>query len=418
MSAMTNGALRDCRRAGIGIFANLALQKLDGRYYCSSYTALEFQLLDAVELPVTVLTPAQPAGGEALAEYVELDGSQPRVIELPPEPRTPGTLVTVMPHIYRRLRQVVSDERKRWRGTIVWELNPTNQIAFMLSQASAIPAFIWLPADTFRYGRTAFQHGYTRMVRAQALLWLLQQRAALTVLASRARGLIVAGGELARKLKHRNPNIFQLAETTLRASEIEPGIVERRFGAADGEFRILTVCRIVPVKRLELLMRALAELRANGINATMTIVGPALDEKYEAFLRQAVIDGGLLGKVRFLGRLSHGEKLSDCYRQADVFAMASSTEGSPKVIPDAFAKGLPVVSTNVGGVPDLVEHGRTGLLVEDGTPSSLAAALRLLADNAGLRNRMSKEAVQNAHLFTVEAQFQKMRSWLNVHCAA
>lgn len=85
--------------------------------------------------------------------------------------------------------------------------------------------------------------------------------------------------------------------------------------------------------------------------------------------------------------------LLDLYRRADVFAMPSRGDCMPQALAEAAAAGLPLVSTPVGAIPEIVSDGRNGLLVPAGSPRELRHALRLLATNVGLRLAMGRESL-------------------------
>ena len=86
------------------------------------------------------------------------------------------------------------------------------------------------------------------------------------------------------------------------------------------------------------------------------------------------------------------------YRDADIFTLAPREEGFGNAFAEALASGLPVVGSTVGGIPELVEHGKNGFLVPPGEPMAIAAGIRHLADHADLRqdigrwNRLQAEA--------------------------
>lgn len=85
--------------------------------------------------------------------------------------------------------------------------------------------------------------------------------------------------------------------------------------------------------------------------------------------------------------------LLDLYRRADVFAMPSRGDCMPQALAEAAAAGLPLVSTPVGAIPEIVSDGRNGLLVPAGSPSDLCRALRLLAANSAMREAMGRESL-------------------------
>ena len=154
---------------------------------------------------------------------------------------------------------------------------------------------------------------------------------------------------------------------------------------------VLTVGRLHPRKgQLETLNALLAlppELRAR---VEYRLVGTASRPTYERHLRDAAATADF--PVHFLGDVSDA-RLQDVYSEADVFALTSldhghSVEGFGLVYLEASAHGLPVVAHQVGGVPEAVEDGVTGLLVQPNRPLELSAAFaRLLTDEA-LRLRL------------------------------
>jgi colanic acid/amylovoran biosynthesis glycosyltransferase len=140
--------------------------------------------------------------------------------------------------------------------------------------------------------------------------------------------------------------------------------------------RILNVGRTVPEKGQALLIEAVADLAARGMEARLTIVGggPQLDE-----LRALAKRLGVAQSVEFTGPVGQGEILSH-YERADVFAMPSFAEGIPVVLMEAMATGLPVVSTHIAGIPELVSNGQSGFLVQPGRADALRDALERVLD--------------------------------------
>lgn len=138
---------------------------------------------------------------------------------------------------------------------------------------------------------------------------------------------------------------------------------------------ILQVARLAEVKGQRLLIAALSEL-----DAVAVLVGRDLErgDAYEAELRAEADRLGVSGRVVFAG---YRDDVPALMAGCDVFCLPSSAEGLPLVVLEAMAAGKPVVATAVGGVPELVIHGETGLLVTAGDVDALRRALAdLLAD--------------------------------------
>jgi len=160
---------------------------------------------------------------------------------------------------------------------------------------------------------------------------------------------------------------------------------DRAASDSGDELRILNVGRLHPVKGQAVLLEALALLQADSVRARLTIVGDG--ERREALERRAA-ELGVTDGVTFAGSVGQDD-IRAYYERADVFCLPSFGEGIPVVLMEAMAMRVAVVSSRVMGIPELVEDEVGGLLVAPGRPDLLAAALRRLADNPELRERLA-----------------------------
>jgi len=143
-----------------------------------------------------------------------------------------------------------------------------------------------------------------------------------------------------------------------------------------------TVGRLAEVKRQDLLIHALAELRRSVPDARLLLVGDGPNRQQLTALAAGL---GLNDAVCFAGYRADRERL---LAAMDVFALSSDSEGTPLALLEAWAAGLPVVATAVGGLPELIDHGSTGLLVPRGDPASLSATLAGLLKDAPKRRAL------------------------------
>jgi glycosyltransferase involved in cell wall biosynthesis len=153
---------------------------------------------------------------------------------------------------------------------------------------------------------------------------------------------------------------------------LERGAARARFGLPLDAAVVAIVARLVSVKNIPLFLSAMARLRRPAI---ALVVG---DGSERAALERMSRDLGLGDRCRFLG---WQQDVHAVYAAADVVALTSTNEGSPVSLIEAMAAGRPVVSTAVGGVPDVVSHGQTGLLAPPGDAVALAAAIDELLDD-------------------------------------
>lgn len=144
---------------------------------------------------------------------------------------------------------------------------------------------------------------------------------------------------------------------------------------SEGKKRILSVGNIIPLKGQKRIIKSLADLRRNGINAELTIIGGSPGgSAYRSELESLILDLALSEHVNFAGSLSP-EQVAAHMSSANVFCLASEREGCPNVVREALACGLPVVATRVGGVPDLIPNDEYGYVVPPGDQEELTRSL-------------------------------------------
>jgi glycosyltransferase involved in cell wall biosynthesis len=136
--------------------------------------------------------------------------------------------------------------------------------------------------------------------------------------------------------------------------------------------RLLAVGRLVAVKGQGVLVEAVARLARDGVDVVATLVG---DGPRRAGLEALARDLGVADRIQFAGRVGQDD-IRRFYAEADVFCLPSFAEGIPVVLLEAMASGVPVVASRITGIPELIEDGRSGVLVPPGRRAALAAAGR------------------------------------------
>ncbi len=170
-----------------------------------------------------------------------------------------------------------------------------------------------------------------------------------------------------------------------------------------GENDVLFVCvaRFADQKNHALLLKAFAQGPASDPSALLILVGEGvLQEKLE----QQTHELGIARQVHFLGVRSD---IPELLGAMDVFALSSDYEGNPLSVMEAMAAGLPIAATAVGGVPNLLENGKEGFIVQPGNVQDLSNAMSLLLGNGELRQSLGKAAARRAREnFDVSAMVQ------------
>jgi glycosyltransferase involved in cell wall biosynthesis len=150
------------------------------------------------------------------------------------------------------------------------------------------------------------------------------------------------------------------------------------------------------IKGVEHLLAAVPEVLSKHPGTSFILVGDGPErDRYETMVDQRDIRA----KVRFVGRVAR-EATTEWYQQAGLMVVPSLDEAQGIVVLEAFAHGLPVVASNVGGIPDMVKDGYNGLLVPPGDSAKLAAGICRLLEDRELWSRCSFHARETAHRYS------------------
>lgn len=173
--------------------------------------------------------------------------------------------------------------------------------------------------------------------------------------------------------------------------------LERKGDTRDG-FTVGWAGRMVPVKSLDVLLHAVARLKATLYSIRVRLAGDGPEAKRLHHLSRTL---GLKDVVEFCGFVTD---ISDFLSTLDVFVLPSMQEGIPIAVLEAMRAGVPVVASAVGGIPEIIVHRKNGILVRPCDVDALASALGEIANDNGIRDRIGAEAKA-----TVSSRFSARR---------
>lgn len=244
-----------------------------------------------------------------------------------------------------------------------------------------------LPAQNFysclvgaitRTKTLATYHGPVELEWSQDLkgrlrLWFVRRAAdGVVVVCDLVKRLLVGLGFE----KDRIARIYNGIDPSPYAAHGHPSL-RRELGLPPGQKLVGMIANVRPSKGYDVFVRACAEVCKKHSDVTFLAVGD-VNEEVAAPIKCMCEQLSLGGRFRFLGFRSD---VSRILKELTVFVLASTSEGMPLAILEAMAAGTPVVSTNCGGIPEVVDHERTGLLVHPSDHRALSEAIsRLLAD--------------------------------------
>ena len=375
----------------ICIISHVKFYKSNGNYICQSGFAKLMEMVsplyNVVNLCVPIYTKNVPCG------YGQFNISNVKICSLPPYYKKSHLEVAALIHplaIIRALWPHIKHSDAVWItlpnfvSILAWVVCLMQSKAFALRVAGNFPYMLRL---AFQVRRIPVLGPFVGGAY-QLLLNAIIRTSVLT---------LVHGQELAKIYKRGNPQVVSFVGSTVYESEIATTIADSR----SKDFGLLYVGRLDFKKGLRELLIAGKNLLGKGYKLRIRLVGVGKDREE---IKKLAKDLGIDSRVEFVGWVPMGLRLQKEYRSAKLFLLPSYSEGSPKVVIEAMANGLPVVATNVGNVPYLLEHQQTGLVIPSRNVRALENSIETLLSNETIRQHMAKAALSRAREFTIEAE--------------
>ncbi|MBI3675786.1 MAG: glycosyltransferase [Proteobacteria bacterium] len=375
----------------LGIFTVKVFYLHDGRYFTyggfGDYLAEIRKYFDKVVLVAHVRRSAPPPGCYAVP------GGNLEIVPLPVVSSELGALVTI-PIVFWRSLGAIS------KMDVVHARLPdyTGIVGAVVARMYGVACFHQIIDDWQVLARTiplTSKFGLGALLRAHLLVYDWFERRV-------CRGQMVFAQGDSCYAKHGKSSDCELV---LSSAHHVGDVVAPRPRFERAPYTILNVGRLNSVKNQALLLQALARLNENADDWRLVVVGSG---PQEAELRLMAKKLNLEQWVTFAGQLAHGVELWKPYDAADVFVLSSVSEGTPKVLLEAMARGTPVVASAVSGVPTAVKHEKRGLLFASGDVDGLVSALGRMRDDTRLRTGCQLRAVEFAREQTVEAATRRM----------
>jgi len=224
------------------------------------------------------------------------------------------------------------------------------------------------------------------------------------------RNVMLATGGAAESPSAQNPNVHWIFSTSLPEQELK-ACSRRRDLPASNSARLIIVCRQERGKGIETVIEALPLILQSFPDATLDVVG---DGAELSNFKQLAVAHKVGGQVSFHGKVDHARVLQ-LLQQADLFCYPTASEGFPKAVLEALACGLPVVTTRVSVLPELIDTG-SGLLLKEVTPAALAQAVVDCLSDAERYQSMSARALETASQYSLERWRDTIGDFLQAAC--
>jgi len=280
---------------------------------------------------------------------------------------------------------------------------PPGIFAYSIARRLHKPIFLLVVGDY----RALLPHlPYRGLKRAAFAAYVAWEERALSRM---TRGALTFVNGAALRVKHERGgvDVYETRTTTLSDADID----SKADTCRSSPVRLLTVSRIDPRKGLRVLPEAVERLVAAGANITLDIIGAPIGrigEDEQTAILDDVARRGLVSRISIKGAVPL-DVLMRRYREYDVFVLPTRPgEGIPRVLMEAMAAGLPVITSNVSGIGSLVRDGDNGLLLSSSSAEEAASAVRRVLDDAALRQRLIAGGYRTARAHTLERQAAEM----------
>lgn len=342
---------------------------------------------DEVVLAVPVFDAPQASGSRVRATNVTLA----------PLPYFPGPrqFYPMLPSMLSRLRAWV----RRCDVVHLRVPTPAAIFAFRMAQAERKPTFLLVVGD---YEALLPHLGYRGLKKFLFSRYVDFEEWALRHMTARAL-TFANGAALRAKHERETVRIHETRTTTLSLDDIST----RPDTCGGPRVRLLTVSRIDPRKGLRTLPTVVKEVQRAGYDVTADVIGPTVGligrSEHDAITAEAA-RLNVADRVHVRGPIAL-DQLMPMYREFDVFVLPTRPgEGVPRVLLEAMASGLPVVTTAVSGIASLVSDGDNGLLVDEDSPVAMTAAVLRVIREPALRQRLIAGGYATAKAHTLEQQ--------------
>ena len=318
-----------------------------------------------------------------------------------------------IPKPFRQLIYLWKTWSQAARADAIYSLSPlgTGVATMWVARWRRKPFFVRVVGD--RVWEDAINHGKTSLLIGdfqktkrgwrQRLQVKVCQRARAVIVPSAYLKRLVHGWGIAPEKIHVVANAVDLVVEPLSKEEARTAL------GIHGKI-ILSAGRLVPWKGFRMLIKLMPKLLKLNPFSRLIIVGEGPDREH---LTAMIKNLNLQQKVFMAGKKTSSE-LTRHLRAADLFVLNTSYEGFSHQILEAMAAGVPVVTTNVGGNPELVHQGENGFMVKYNDEFNLIEAVKTLWSNAELREHFANEGKKTASQYTVETMMTKTVDVINL----
>jgi glycosyltransferase involved in cell wall biosynthesis len=308
-----------------------------------------------------------------------------------------------LPFTFINSIKVISKAVKESDVIFLFEDDITSMLLFGFIKKPPPNTYFWIRADLEKYTTSL---GFSGIKKLLAVISAKIRVRMNKLMMSRCYTFIV-GDTLYQKYRTEYKNTHKIYVSTVTNSWIFPKAIHIQ----KYQIRLLSVSKLHPVKGLTYLIRALPiVLKQISIPIKLVIIGSGKEERE---LKKLVECLGLCENVEFKGYVPFSKELMEFYDNSDIFISSSLSEGFPATIFEAMARGVPLICTDVGGIPNIIKNGESGLLVEPRNSMQIANSILQLFKDDNLRHKLIKNGLDMVKKYRKDVVIEEIVNHIN-----
>lgn len=335
------------------------LYSIGGQYYCKSGLGRFVDELCGRYKRVFFCAPVKDENSSNFTHLYRISADNLIIQPLPPC----GSFISAMLN-RRHMLSAIRKHSVQWNSPVYirWP-TPLVKDVYNVCRRRSLPVTLHIVGDA----RAIISESgkYKGVLKALAMMYIAKNEKSIKKIMRNVTTLVNGSGMRRLYLEESGLKVKEIRSATLTESELFQGkkVLNKE------KIKILYVGVLKKEKGLDYLIEALPMIRLKGYEVSLSIIGDGPEMRH---LRDRSRELNLQDCVSFEGYVPLGPKLLNSYRTHDIFVLPSVSEGTPRVLIEAMANRLLVISTDVGGVPYTIQHGINGLLVRPKDPNAIA----------------------------------------------
>ena len=379
----------------IVIYYGDLIYAVNGKYYCKPGLGRFIDEISTKYKKVFYTTTIEESSLENISNYYQIKSDN---IVYQNVPNNNSFVASVKNR--SKINKTLKKHMKEWEDAIVYLRWPTPNVikVYKLSTKNNLKVILHIVGDPYTIVKETSK--YRGLKRILALTYSkLQEKQIKKIIKNTPT---VVNGNAQRRMYNKNNNVLELISATIDKKEI---VYSRKYN--QNKTKLLYVGALKEEKGIERLLDAFKIMLSKDVNFELNIVGdgPQKDELISKTKELQISDN-----VKFHGYVPLGEKLMNVYLSNDIFVLPSLSEGTPRVLLEAMAFGLPVIASNVGGIPFTIKNDVNGFLFDD--VDSLIKKVFLVKDNQEIRMSLIKNGYLTVENNTLEVFVNKIINFI------